>query len=136
MLSDKKDKEIQEEWHLFNAEGKVLGRMAVEVAGLLTGKHRLDYAPHKVVPVFVVVINTDKIVLTGKKEEDKLYRRYSGYPGRLRERTAKEQKRRDSRKVIRNAVSGMLAKNKLRKEKLRHLKLYCGEEHPHKAQLK
>lgn len=122
-------------WHIFNAEGKVLGRMSVEVAGLLIGKHRVDYMPNKIAPIYVVVTNTDKVHVTGRKERAKMYRRYSGYPGGLRERTLGEQRQRDSRKLIRAAVTGMLPKNKLRVERLRHLKLYKGEDHPHQAQL-
>jgi large subunit ribosomal protein L13 len=126
----------QPEWHLVDGENKVAGRLATNVAQLILGKHRLDYANNKVAPVYVVVTNTDKIVFTGRKEEQKKYRHHTGYPGGLRERTVREQRRRDSRVLVREAVVGMLPKNSLRKHRMRHLKLYPGGEHPHAAQIK
>lgn len=126
---------MNEEWHHIDAEKRVLGRLASEIAQLLLGKHRTDWAAHVVAPVYVVVTNVEKAVLTGRKEEQKMYRHYSGYPGGLRERTAAEQRRRDPRRMLEGAVSGMLPKNNLRDERMRHLKLYVGAEHPHQAQL-
>lgn len=123
------------EWHLIDANNKVLGRIATQVAGILMGKHRTDWAKNLVAPTFVVVINSDKVALTGKKEEQKMYRHYTGYPGGLRERPAGVQRSRDSRKIIYFAVAGMLPKNSLRDKRLRHLKIYAGAEHPHRAQL-
>lgn len=122
------------EWHVLDASAMTLGRLATKVAGLLMGKHRPDFARHTVAPVQVVVINTDLLKVTGKKMDQKFYRHYSGYPGGLKERTLKEQMQRDSRLVVEEAVAGMLPKNNLRKEMLRHLKLYEGAKHPHMAQ--
>jgi large subunit ribosomal protein L13 len=124
------------EWHHLDARNKVLGRLATQAAQLLLGKHRVDSRPHVVVPVYVVVTNSDEVVLTGTKERNKLYRRYTGYPGGLRERTAEEVRRLDSRRLIIEAVTGMLPKNSLRAERLKHLKVYATAEHPHEAQLK
>jgi large subunit ribosomal protein L13 len=124
-----------QEWHLIDANNKVLGRLATHIAGLLIGKHRSDFAPNKVLPVFVVVTNSNTVHLTGRKEEQKMYRRYSGYPGGLRERTAREVRRLDSRRLIEEAVFGMLPKNSLRNERMKHLKVYPTAEHPHLPQL-
>ena len=123
------------EWHQFSADGKVLGRLATQVASLLLGKHRPDYTRERVAQVYVVITDTDKVVLTGNKEEQKMYRHYSGYPGGLRERSVKEQRKRDSRIIISQAVEGMLPKNNLRRERMSHLKLYAKSEHPHQAQI-
>lgn len=124
------------EWHHLDARNKVLGRLATQVAQLLLGKHRTDSRPHAVPPVYVVVTNSDEVVLTGTKEKKKLYRRYTGYPGGLRERTAAEVRRLDSRRLIVEAVAGMLPKNSLRDDRLKHLKVYAASEHPHEAQFK
>lgn len=126
---------MNEEWHHIDARGKVLGRLAVEAAKLLLGKHRIDWARHKVAPVYVVITNTDQVELTGKKEKQKVYRHHTGYPGGLKERSIAQQRRRDSRRIVAGAVSGMLPKNSLRNVRMQHLKLYAGAEHPHAAQL-
>lgn len=123
------------EWHHVDAKGKVLGRLATQVATLLTGKHRSDWAPNVVAPVYVIITNTDQVLVTGAKEDQKMYRRYTGYPGGLRERSLREQRKRDSRKIIEDAVSGMLPKNNSRKLVLRHLKLYPTDKHPHLPQM-
>lgn len=123
------------EWHHFDASDKVLGRLSTEIAQLLLGKHRVDMRRHTVAPVYVVVTNTDRVVLTGNKEHDKMYRRYTGYPGGIRERSAADVRKRDSRRLVEHAVAGMLPKNSLRAKRLSHLKLYPSEEHPHEAQL-
>jgi large subunit ribosomal protein L13 len=123
------------EWHHLDAKGKVLGRLASMTARLLLGKHRLTAAPHAVAPVNVVITNSDYVVLTGNKEQAKMYRRYTGYPGGLRERSAAQQRQRDSRRLIVDAVSGMLPKNSLRDQRLAHLKVYPGAEHPHQEQV-
>lgn len=125
---------LQHEWHHFDAKDQVLGRLATKIAVLLMGKHRPDYATNKVAPVYVVVTNTDHVALTGRKEDQKLYRHATGYPGGLKERTVREQRRRDSRRIVEEAVIGMLPKNNLRAFRMRHLKLYPGETHPHMAQ--
>ncbi len=123
------------QWHLIDATSAPLGRIATEIASLLLGKHLTGSAKHIVAPVRVVVINADSLVVTGKKKEQKMYRKYSGYPGGLRERTLEEQMNRDSSFVIRQAVSGMLPKNNLRDDRLHNLYIYPGAEHPHMAQI-
>ncbi len=127
--------DMNEEWHHLDAKGRVLGRLASEAARLLTGKHRPDWADNKAPSVYVVITNVDKVVLTGKKERQKIYRRYSGYPGGLKERTAGEQRKRDPRRLVEEAISGMLPKNSWRGQRLRQLKLYQGDQHPHRAQV-
>ncbi len=123
------------EWHLFDASSKPLGRLATEIASLLIGKHRSDFARNKVAPVQVVVINTDKLKLTGRKMEQKTYNWHTRYPGGIKTRTAADQLQRDSRVIVQQAVSGMLPKNNLRRERLVHLRLYKAAEHPHEAQV-
>ncbi len=121
-------------WHILDASTKPLGRIATEAAHLLMGKHLPNYRANVVAPVYVVIINTDKLILTGNKMDQKEYHTYSGYSGGLKTRTAGEQMSRDSRVVVEKAVSGMLPKNLLRDDCMRHLKLYAGAEHPHIAQ--
>lgn len=124
------------EWHAIDADGAVLGRLATQVAHLLLGKHRVDFTRHQVVPVFVVVTNTDKVAVTGRKEEQKQYHHFTGYPGGLKSRSVREQRAQDSRKIVFEAIYGMLPKNSLRDDRMNHLKLYAGAEHPHTAQVK
>lgn len=121
-------------WYLVDARGKTLGRLAADLARILQGKHRPDYSPHVDCGDYVVVINADKFVLTGKKRETKVYRHHSGYPGGLKERTLVQmlEKRADS--VLRLAVKRMMPKTKLGKQMLTKLKTYGGEDHPHAAQ--
>src|SRR3989344_753438 len=126
---------VQPEWHHLDAAGKGLGRLANQAAQLLLAKQRVDAMPHTIAPVFIVITNTDRVVVTGKKEEAKVYRHNTGYPGGVRERTLAEQRQRDSRRLVRAAVAGMLPKNSLRDKRLLHLKLYTGPEHNHQAQL-
>ncbi len=127
-------KEIHRDWWLINAEGKVLGRLATKIALLLMGKRKPDYSPHIDGGDFVVVINADKIVLTGKKWKEKLYYRHSGYPGGLKVMTAGQMKEKHPEEIIRLAVKRMLPKNKLGRRMLKRLKVYAGSSHPHKAQ--
>lgn len=122
------------EWHILDARSMPLGRLATQAAHLLLGKHRLDFAPHKVAPVNVIVINSNDLKVTGEKMSQKMYRHYTGYPGGLRQRSLGEQMKRDSRVVIHSAVSGMLPKNSLRDRRLLNLKVYTGSEHPHTNQ--
>lgn len=136
MEQRKADKPNDAEWHVFDANKKVLGRMAQKIAILLQGKHRVDYAPNIVLPVYVIVTNTNKVAVTGRKEQAKMYRHYSGYPGGLKERSLAEQRRRDSRIIIKHAVYGMLPKNNLRDERMKHLKLFKEENHSHQAQIR
>jgi large subunit ribosomal protein L13 len=123
------------EWHHLDAKEMVLGHLATTAASLILGKHRPDFAPERVAPVRIVITNTDHVVLTGRKEEQKMYRQHSGYPGGLHERSAGEQRRRDSRRIVELAIRGMLPKNRLRDVRLQNIKLYTGAEHPHGAQV-
>lgn len=122
------------QWHVVDAEGVPLGRLSTNVARLLTGKHKPTYAPHMDAGDFVIVINADKAVLTGRKEEQKVYYRHSGYPGNLKQETAAELRARRPTQLVRRAVRGMLPKNRLGRHQLRKLKIYAGAEHPHQAQ--
>lgn len=124
------------EWHVLDATSDTLGRIATQAASLLLGKHRTDSAKNKVAPVHVVVINSDFVKVTGKKKDQKMYRRYTGYPGGLRERTMTEQMVRDSRFIIEQAISGMLPKNNLRAVRMRQLHIYPTKDHPHMPQTK
>lgn len=124
------------EWHHLDAADAVLGRLATNIANLLIGKHRTAWQARDVALVYVVVTNTDRVALTRKKAQQKMYRHHSGYPGGLKEETAGHLRQRDSRRLVRLAVEGMLPKNSLRARRLHHLKLYRGADHPHAAQLK
>ncbi len=123
------------EWHVIDAESNTLGRLSTQIASLLLAKHRTDSEKHVAAPVRVIVINSDTLRVTGKKKEQKMYRKYSGYPGGLRERTLKDQMGRDSRFIIEQAVFGMLPKNRLRASRMRNLYIYPTSEHPHMAQI-
>lgn len=123
-----------EQWHHFDAKNQVLGRLATKVAYLLTGKQDVTYAANKIAPVHVVITNSDEVVLTGRKEKQKMYRHYTGYPGGLKERSAAEQRAKDSTQLIEMAVFGMLPKNSLRAGRMKHLKVYKGSTHPHMPQ--
>jgi large subunit ribosomal protein L13 len=126
--------EIEREWHLVDAEGQTLGRLATRIADTLRGKNKPQYTPHIDTGDFVVVVNAEKVAVTGKKLDDKIYYRHSGYPGGLRQRTLREQLARRPEEVIRKAVKGMLPRNRLARAQLRKLKIYAGPEHPHTAQ--
>jgi large subunit ribosomal protein L13 len=129
-----KPKEIEQHWYLVDAEGQTLGRLATRIADTLRGKRKPEYTPHIDTGDFVVVVNADKIAVTGKKREDKIYYRHSGYPGGLRERTLAEELERRPTEVLRQAVKGMLPRNRLARRQLTKLKIYAGPEHPHGAQ--
>ena len=126
--------EVERTWYLVDAEGKTLGRLATQIADTLRGKGKPEYTPHVDTGDFVVVVNAEKIHVTGNKLDQKIYYRHSGYPGGLRERTLREQLDRRPEEVLRKAVKGMLPKNKLAAAQLRKLKIYAGPEHPHAAQ--
>jgi large subunit ribosomal protein L13 len=126
--------EIARDWYLVDAEGKTLGRLATQIAERLRGKGKTAYTPHVDTGDFVVVVNAEKITVTGNKLERKMYYRHSGYPGGLRERTLREQLARQPTEVLRKAVKGMLPRNKLGRAQLTKLKIYAGPEHPHDAQ--
>lgn len=125
--------QISRKYHLFDAKGLILGRLSTEVARILVGKDRVDYTPHIDAGDFVVIINTDKIDVTGGKEKKKMYHSFSGYPGGIHSLTLEKLRKKDSRKIIEKAVYGMLPKNKLRSLRMARLMLYTGEEHPHKT---
>lgn len=127
-----KEKEVKRNWHLFDAKGKILGRFVSEITKFLLGKHKPNYVPYLDMGDYVVVINAKEIVVSGKKEENKLYTRYSGYPGGLKTITFKELKKNRPTEIIRHAVAGMLPKNKLRKKRLARLYIFENEEHPYK----
>ena len=118
--------------HLFDAQGKVLGRLATEIAKILDGRNKTDYIPNIDGGDFVVVINADKVLTTGKKLEKKMYHHFSGYPGGISSISLKNLLKKDSKKVIQNAVYGMLPKNKLREKMMARLYVYSGIEHNHK----
>ena len=128
-------KSMSRSWCLIDAEGKPLGRVASEAAKLLLGKHKPNYEPFLPMGDFVVIINTDEIIVTGTKTRDKTYYRHSGYPGGLRARSFAEQMKRDSTKVVEQAIKGMLPHNARGRELFRHLNVYSGSDHPHQAQL-
>ena len=126
--------EIAREWYVVDAEGKTLGRLATQIADTLRGKNKPVYTPHIDTGDFVIVVNAEKIAVTGQKLDQKLYHRHSGYPGGLKERTLRQQLERRPTEVIRKAVKGMLPKNRLAAAQLRKLKVYAGPDHPHSAQ--
>lgn len=126
--------DITREWHVIDATDVVLGRLATHVATLLRGKHKPTFAPHIDTGDFVVVINADKVALTGAKREQKMEYRHSGYPGGLRARSYTELLEQDPRRAVEKAVRGMLPHNKLGRQQLKKLKVYAGPEHPHAAQ--
>jgi large subunit ribosomal protein L13 len=129
-----KPREVEQAWHLIDAEGQTLGRLATQIAGLLRGKGKPRYTPHVDTGDFVVVINAEKVHVTGNKREQKIYYRHSGYPGGLRSRTLEEQLERHPEEVLRKAVKGMLPRNRLANRQIVKLKIYAGPDHPHQAQ--
>jgi large subunit ribosomal protein L13 len=126
--------EIEHDWHVLDATGVPLGRLSSLAARLLTGKHKPTYATHIDTGDFVIVINAEKAILTGNKEEAKIYFRHTGYPGGLKQETASKLRKRRPTQLVERAVWGMLPKSKLGKQMLRKLKVYAGGEHPHQAQ--
>ena len=121
-------------WQIVDAEGKTLGRLATQIANVLRGKNKPTYTPHVDVGDFVIVVNAEKVAVTGDKREKKLYWRHSGYPGGIRSRTLGDLLEKRPEEVIRKAVKGMLPRNRLARQQLRKLKVYAGPEHPHQAQ--
>ena len=126
--------EVDRRWYLVDAEGQTLGRLATQIADTLRGKRKPQYTAHVDTGDFVVVVNAEKIHVTGKKLDEKMYHRHSGYPGGLRSRTLREQLERRPTEVIRKAVKGMLPRNKLARQQITKLKVYAGPDHPHVAQ--
>ncbi len=129
-----KKEDVVREWVLIDAQGKVLGRVAVEIARRLRGKHKPLFTPHTDTGDFVVVINADKVSLTGKKLSDKIYYHHSGYPGGLKSIAAGKLLKKKPEEVLRIAVKGMLPKNSLGRTMFKKLKVYTGSSHPHAAQ--
>jgi len=121
-------------WHVIDAEGQVLGRIATRAARLLQGKHKATYTPWMDVGDFVVVVNAAKVKLSGRKEDQKIYRQHSGYEGGLREERARLVRQRRPERLIEEAVHGMLPKTKMGQAMYRKLKVYAGPDHPHTAQ--
>ena len=129
-----KKENIKPKWHLVDAEGKTLGRLATRVAILLRGKNKPIFAPHQDTGDFVVVINAQKVSLTGKKWKEKIYVHHSGYPGGLKMASAEKIAEKKPERLITMAVQGMLPKTKLGKKLIKKLKVYAGNDHPHQAQ--
>jgi large subunit ribosomal protein L13 len=125
---------VERQWHVIDAEGKVLGRIATEASRLLQGKHKAVYTPHIDTGDHVVIVNAAKVKLTGRKEEQKLYRYHSGYEGGLREERAKDVRQKNPVRMVEEAVRGMLPKTKMGEAMWRKLKVYAGGDHPHAAQ--
>ena len=126
--------EIDRRWYVVDAEGQTLGRLATRIADALRGKRKPEYTPHIDTGDFIVVVNAEKIHVTGNKLEQKTYWRHSGYPGGIKSRTLAEMLERRPEEVIRKAVKGMLPRNRLARQQLRKLKVYAGPDHPHEAQ--
>ncbi len=127
-------KDIERKWWVVDAEGQTLGRLATQIATILRGKHKPTFAPHMDMGDYVIVINAEKIYVTGDRMESKIYNRHSGYPGGIKSITLKDQITRFPDRPIRIAVKGMLPKNKLTAQVLGKLHVYAGSEHPHEAQ--
>ena len=126
--------EVERKWYVVDAEGQTLGRLATEIATILRGKNKPQYTPHIDTGDFVVVVNAEKVAVTGRKAEQKVYRRHSGYPGGLKETSYEQLMERRPTEILRRAVKGMMPKNRLARQQLRKLKIYAGPEHPHAAQ--
>jgi len=132
--SSAKRSDNPQKWYVFDANGVVLGRLATQVAHRLRGKHNPLFTPHTDTGDWVIVINAEKIVLTGRKLDQKMYYRHSGYIGGLKQMTAKELLEKKPEELVRTAVKGMLPKNKLGRQLFKKLKVYTGNAHPHEAQ--
>ena len=129
-----KPADIQREWFIIDATGKTLGRMATEIAHRLRGKHKAEYIPHMDVGDFIVVVNAEKVAVTGKKGTDKIYHSHTGYPGGLKSISFNKLIDKAPERTIQSAVKGMLPRNPLGREMFRKLKVYAGDQHPHTAQ--
>jgi large subunit ribosomal protein L13 len=126
--------EVERIWYVVDADGKTLGRLATQIADTLRGKRKPQYTPHVDTGDFVVVVNAEKIAVTGQKLDQKMYHSHSGYPGGLRSRTLRTQLERRPTEVLRKAVKGMLPRNRLARQQINKLKIYAGPAHPHEAQ--
>jgi large subunit ribosomal protein L13 len=127
--------DIERAWHVIDASGMILGRLATEAATLLKGKHKPYYSPHLDTGDYVVIVNAEKVRVTGRKMMDKLYYRFSGYPGGLKSTPLKDVMARHPERVIEHAIKGMLPKNSLGRQMYRKLRVYAGPRHPHQGQL-
>ena len=136
MSKSNNNKSIKRNWHLFDAREESFGRMASKIAVLLRGKNKTSFTPHLDGGDYVVVINSDNLKYTGNKDSGKVYYRYSGYMGGMKSITLRDQIKKDSKKVIKDAVFGMLPKNKLRSEMMKRLKVYKDDKHPYGDKLK
>jgi large subunit ribosomal protein L13 len=126
--------DIEREWYVVDAQGKTLGRLASEIAKILRGKHKPMYVPHLDCGDYVIVVNAEKVRVTGKKLDQKFYYRHSGYPGGLKSINLRDQLQKHPTRVLEAAVRGMLPKNRLGRAMIKKLKLYAGSSHPHQAQ--
>ena len=129
-----KPHEIERKWYVDDAEGKNLGRMASQIAAILRGKNKPIYTPHVDCGDYVIVINAEKVEVTGKKREEKIYKSHSGYPGGLKERTFEQMMEKHPTEVVRHAVKGMMPGGRLGRQMYKKLKVYAGPEHNHAAQ--
>jgi large subunit ribosomal protein L13 len=129
-----KTAEIEREWYVVDAENQTLGRLAARIAPILKGKHKPIYTPHLDCGDFVIVINADKVRVTGRKLDQKFYYRYSGYPGGLKSISLRDQLAKHPERVLEAAVKGMLPKNSLGRQMFKKLRVYAGDTHPHQAQ--
>ena len=129
-----KTAEIEREWYVVDAEGQTLGRLASRIAPIIKGKHKPIYTPHLDCGDYVIVINADKVRVTGQKMEQKFYYRHSGYPGGIKSISLRDQLATYPERVLQSAVKGMLPKNKLGRRMIKKLKVYAGDSHPHEAQ--
>ena len=126
--------EVERKWYVVDAEGKHLGRLATEIVRVLRGKNKPQYTPHVDVGDFVVVVNADRVAVTGRKAQERVYRRHSGYPGGMKETSYEQMLARKPTEVLRKAVYGMMPKTRLARKQFKKLKIYAGPEHPHSAQ--
>jgi large subunit ribosomal protein L13 len=129
-----KKEEIERSWYVVDAEGQTLGRLASRIAPILKGKHKPSYTPHLDCGDYIVVINAEKVRVTGRKKDQKFYYRHSGYPGGLSSISLRDQLDKFPERVVESAVKGMLPKNRLGRQMFKKLKVYAGESHPHQAQ--
>ena len=125
---------VSHDWYVVDADGKTLGRLSTQIANRLRGKHKPEFTPNVDTGDYIVVINADKVRVTGKKEIDKLYYHHTGYPGGIKSMALGKMRERSPEKIIENAVKGMMPKNKLGRAMLLKLKIYAGDSHPHSAQ--
>jgi large subunit ribosomal protein L13 len=126
--------EVERKWYVVDAEEKHLGRLATEIVRVLRGKNKPQYTPHVDVGDFVIVVNADRVAVTGRKAEQRIYRRHSGYPGGMKETSYEQMLARKPTEVLRKAVYGMMPKTRLARKQFKKLKIYAGPEHPHGAQ--